>query len=271
MKRINLPYMEDTRRLSAALLDFLLPPRCPACNRRISDHHHLCGTCFADLHFISDPKCQCCGMSFDIQVGDDPLCAACLADPPPYDWAASAMVYDQQSKAGILRMKHAGSLEYGPHFARLLLRLLQERACAPDMFVPVPLHARRLFVRGFNQSAEIARHLVPLTGAVSLPTALVRRRNTPTQAGLTRRQRQRNVAGAFDLNPRTADRLKGKTVILIDDVMTTGATIDACVRALRKAKPATIGVLTLARTAQKPAGQAGQAAFSDADDLFTTF
>ncbi len=191
-------------------------------------------------------------MPFDIVVEDDPMCGACLGTPPLYDWAASALAYDKISKAAILRLKHAGALENAPHFARLLVRLLQEKDAQPEICIAVPLHARRLFQRGFNQSAEIARHLAPLIGAEALPLALSRHRNTPSQAGLTRRQRWHNVSGAFKLDPKYKEALKDKHIILVDDVMTTGATIEACCKALKKAKPASIGVVTLARVLPGP-------------------
>ena len=228
--------------------DFLLPPRCPLCDIRTGEHYTLCGTCFGKLAFVADPLCSSCGVPFDFKAtNDDQVCGDCLASPPPFDWAGSALLYNDASRPAILRLKHGEALEMAPWLATMIGRVLAAGGHDWDVIVPVPLHRRRLWRRGFNQSAEISRHLGHRIGASFEPGLLLRRRNTPSQGGLSRKARFRNLAGAFELAPDAKARLEGRRVLLVDDVLTTGATVQACARKLRRAGPAMIGVATAAR------------------------
>lgn len=229
--------------------DFLWPPQCLACRCPVSEPHGLCADCWRDVTFITPPLCRACGLPFDYDPGDM-LCAACLARPPAYHAARAVMRYDDVARKLILSLKHGDRQEGVPAFGRWLARAAGDVPAAGAVIVPVPLHRRRLFRRRFNQAALLALSLARVTGAVSIPDALVRHRATPSQGGLGRRGRFRNVRGAFALNPARRKRLAGRRVILVDDVLTTGATAEACARVLHHADATDISILTLARVVQ---------------------
>jgi ComF family protein len=175
------------------------------------------------------------------------LCAGCIIQPPVFAAARSAMLYDDASKRLVLGFKHGDRT----HPARALAAWMQRAGAAfwpgADLIVPVPLHRWRLFRRRYNQAALLARALSDLAGTPLLPDALLRLRPTPAQGHLSRKERQANVAGAFAVNPHYKAALAGKTVVLIDDVLTTGATANECSEVLLKAGAKVVNVLTLAR------------------------
>jgi ComF family protein len=179
----------------------------------------------------------------------DSRCALCIARPPPFARARAALLYDDGCRGLILSFKHGDRTDLAPVFARWLARAGAELLGDADLLVPVPLHRWRLFHRRYNQSALLARLLARTSGVPMLPDLLIRHRATPSQGGLGRRGRVRNVAGAFALHSRLARRADGRRVLLIDDVHTTGATLGECARLLRRAGAARVDVLTLARVA----------------------
>ncbi|GGF00192.1 hypothetical protein GCM10011611_02240 [Aliidongia dinghuensis] len=202
------------------------------------------------------------GLPFAYDAGVGVECAQCVAHPPVYGRARAVFAYDDQSRRLILAFKHADRLHGIPAFGQWLARSGAELLAEADLIVPVPLHWTRLFRRRFNQSALLARAAVAAWGerpnARSLkaprfaPDLLVRRRRTRSQGHLSRLQRAENVRGAFALKPK-AD-LTGKRVVLVDDVLTTGATIEACTRVLKRAGATQVDVLTLARAMRIPSG-----------------
>lgn len=243
-------------------VDFLLPPRCPLCDVRVGEHYALCGACFYELAFVSDPKCGQCGIPFEAGVAiGDTLCGDCVAAPPPFDVAVSPLLYDDASRRAILKLKHGEALELAPWLAKTMARAIKENNQRYDMVIPVPLHPRRLWKRGFNQSAELARHLAKHLDAKLSTGLLIRTKNTPTQGGLSRKARYRNLAGAFQVSAKGQANLAGLSVLLVDDVLTTGATIRACSRKLRQYRPRTIGVVTAARVHSRK--------YDDLNNLFT--
>ncbi len=247
-----MPPLVATRRAARGLLDLVLPPRCLACGGLVADPGTLCAGCWRGLAFHGPPACACCGLPFDHAAGEAARCAACLAAPPAYDRARAVLRYDDGSKGLILAFKHADRTDAAPAFARWLARAGQELLADCDLIAPVPLHWRRLFRRRYNQAALLALALAKLSGRPAAPDLLRRRRDTRPQGHLSRGQRQRNVAGAFALAPAWRPRIAGRRVLLLDDVMTTGATVEAAAQVLTRAGAAGVDVLTLARVVLAP-------------------
>jgi ComF family protein len=221
-------------------LDAVLPPRCISCGEIVGEAGVLCGACWQRITFIAPPFCQRCGLPFPHEA--EGLCAACIAAPPHYDRARAVFRYDAESRSLVIAFKHADKTHTAPAYGAWMRRagaaLLEEA----DLLVPVPLHWMRLFRRRYNQAALLAYAIDRRKVA---PDLLIRRRPTPSQGHLGRLARARNVAGAFAL--RRGASVEGKRIVLIDDVMTTGATVGECARVLRRAGAARIDVLTLAR------------------------
>jgi ComF family protein len=185
---------------------------------------------WSQVRFIEKPRCDGCGMPFEV----DPKsrCSACLADPFSFERARAACVYDDASRDLILRFKHGDRTEHAGLFARWIGRAAADVIEDADAVTPVPLHPLRLLSRRFNQAAEMARPLAATAGLEFLPDALIRTRQTGTQGGKTGKGRERNVKGAFAVPNDRRKGVKGRRILLIDDVMTTGATLEACAKAL---------------------------------------
>jgi ComF family protein len=233
------------------LLDWVLPPRCAGCGVIVGAGAGFCADCYAGLHFLGPPACVRCDRPFAQEQGDGALCGACIADPPRWDRGRAALAYGPLPRALVLRLKYGRRVALARLAARLMAPRLPMRdadgADASWVLVPVPLHRWRLWQRGFNQSVEIARALAAPEDVVMIPDALLRVRATPSLRGLGRAQRARAVRGAFAVNPRHAAQLRGAHVLLIDDVLTSGATADACTLALKRAGAARVELLVLAR------------------------
>ncbi len=235
------------RGLANAGLNAILPPRCFACGVTVERPGTLCPDCWEATRFISPPVCAACGLPFDFDLGPDALCGACTREPPVFDRARAVMAYDDLSKRLVLGFKHGDRTEAAPAFAGWMARAGAELIAAADVIAPVPLHWLRLFRRRYNQSALLARALAQASGRPVVADLLVRRRATPPQGRLSVAARQKNVAGAFAVKPARRADAKGRRVLLIDDVMTTGATVSACAKALRAGGAAGVDVLVLAR------------------------
>jgi ComF family protein len=240
---------DGARTLGTAILDWVLPPRCAGCGIIVGGGAGFCPECWQQLHFLGDPACAQCDRPFAQAQGPDALCGACIADPPRWDRGRAALLYGPLPRGLVLRLKYGRRVTLARLAARLMAAKLPPVDCdaQPWLLVPVPLHRWRLWQRGFNQSAEIARHLALEPGHVMVQDALIRTRSTPPLRGLGRKERSAAVRGAFAVNPRQAERLRGAHVILVDDVWTSGATMDACARTLRKAGAVRIELLVLAR------------------------
>jgi Predicted amidophosphoribosyltransferases len=197
------------------------------------------------IHFLDGPVCDGCGVPFDYDIGA--RCAACLARPRAFDRARAACLYDETSREPILKLKHADRTDLAPLMARWLSRAARDLVEDADAIAPVPLHRLRLLRRRYNQAAEVARALARLTGTPYLPDVLIRRRATDSQAGKSGSGRRRNVAGAFVVPPGRRERVAGLRILLVDDVLTTGATAEACARALKAAGAACVDLAVVAR------------------------
>jgi ComF family protein len=227
-------------------LDAVLPPRCVGCGEIVGEAGILCAQCWAGITFIAPPFCACCGLPFPHDGKG--LCAACAAATPHYDRARAVLRYDDASRGLVIAFKHADRTHTAPAYGAWMRRAGAELLDDADLLVPVPLHWWRLFRRRYNQAALLA---YAIDRARVAPDLLIRRRATPSQGHLGRTARARNVATAFVLR-RGAD-VTGKRIVLVDDVMTTGATVSECARVLRRAGAARIDVLTLARATREGA------------------
>ena len=207
----------------------------------------LTAEAWSKIRFIAEPLCEGCGAPFDYDRGPGVLCPACLSRRPAFDRARAACLYDEASRDLILKLKHADRTDLTGLLARWVARGAAEVLAEADAVLPVPLHRWRLLRRRYNQAAEIARPLARLSGVAYWPDPLVRRRATASQAGRSGDGRRRNVAAAFEVSPRWRSRIAGKRLVLVDDVLTTGATAEACARALKRAGAKEVHVLALAR------------------------
>ncbi len=227
------------------VLEFFLPRLCLFCGAAVGEEalQAVCPECEARIEWVISPLCPRCGLVFASREGGDRPCGECVTDPPPFDQARAATLYEGPSAAAIKRFKFAGQMAYLP----LMQSWLQQPHCLElvenaDLLAPVPLHPRRLKARGFNQSLLLAQAFSPKPLTREL---LLRSRYTVPQVGLNPRERRENVRGAFAVSEPEA--VKGKKILLIDDLYTTGATVRECARVLKRAGAAGIDVLTVAR------------------------
>ncbi|MDZ4736102.1 MAG: ComF family protein [Rhodospirillaceae bacterium] len=242
------------RRFGRAALDLVLPPRCLHCGIPVTGTVALCADCWSQVTFLGPPQCACCGRPFAEPAPPETLCGACLAQRPLYARARAVFRYDDASKGLIIAFKHGDRTDSVPALAQWLARAGETLIEDADLIVPVPLHWTRLFQRRFNQAAMLALALGRQSGKPVLPDALERRKRTPPQGRSSRDQRRRNVAGAFAVQRKHRPLVADRRVLLIDDVLTTGATIEACSRALLGAGASSIDVLTLARVVRGETG-----------------
>lgn len=238
------------RALWRAGLDLIFPPHALGGGAALANG--LPAEIWSRIRFLDGPVCDGCGAPFDYDQGEAARCAACMARPRAFQAARAACLYDEASRDPILKLKHADRLDLAPLFARWISRAARELLEQADAIAPVPLHRGRLLRRRYNQAAEIARPLSRLTGVPYLPDALVRHRATESQAGKSGSGRRRNVAAAFQVPAARAGRVAGKRVLLIDDVLTTGATLEGCARALKAAGAARVDVAVVARVKESP-------------------
>jgi ComF family protein len=235
------------RHLGRRALDIVLPPRCLACGTGVERQGALCAECWNRLTFIAPPWCACCGMPFEYRVEGEVLCGACIARTPVFDRARAVLAYDDGSRPLVLSFKHGDQTYAAGAYGGWLARAGAELLDGADLLVPVPLHRWRLFRRRYNQAALLAQAVGRSAGIAVIPDLLVRRRRTPSQGGLDRAERRRNVRTAFAVHPRRSGQVRGRAIVLVDDVMTTGATLSECARVLKRAGAARVDVLTLAR------------------------
>jgi len=240
-------YQEKRQDRLLQIIDMVLPPRCVITGQAVDIQGMISPEAWKDLGFISDPFCVSCGMPLEFEVEKNSACVSCISEPPAFDTARSALIYNDVSKSIILRFKHADQIHIVHSFTPWLKRAGEEMLAGADILVPVPLHRYRLLRRRYNQAALITRALSTSTGITCLPDAMLRKRATPSQGHLRYGERQKNVHNAFAVNTKHALKLAGKTIVLVDDVYTTGATVKECAKTLLRAGVAKVHVLTLAR------------------------
>lgn len=227
------------------LADTLVPPLCLACHAPLAVQDAICPECWRRIDFIRPPLCDRMGLPLPFDPGGRAISAAAAAHPPDYDRARAVARYDGVMREMIHAFKYSDRHDATHLFGRWLMEAGKELLAEADTIVPVPLNRFRLLARRYNQSALMARELARLTGRAYDPMCLVRARRTIPQFGLTRAQRDDNVRGAFTVADHARERLRGKRIVLVDDVITTGATVGACARALKRAGAAAVDVLAL--------------------------
>src|SRR3954451_2820553 len=227
-------------------LDIALPTLCVSCREPV-DGEGVCAKCWAKLSFIARPFCPRLGIPFVYDPGPDMLSMEAIAAPPAYTRARAAVRYDEVARTLVHALKYQDRTDLAPPMGRWMARAGRERLAGADMLVPVPLHGRRGWSRRYNQSGALARVIADQSGANLLSEALRRIRPTQQQIGLSRTQRASNVQGAFAVAADRQSAIQGRRFVLIDHVLTSGATVDACARALLRAKAASVDVLVFAR------------------------
>lgn len=247
--RSHLPIAATLDRLRASLIDTLYPPRCLACSEPTDAPHGLCPTCWRDTDFIAGPACRSCGLPLLGEAGPDDICETCERHPPAWNRGSAAFLYRGAGRSMVLAFKHGDRLDLTRPLARWMAQRGQPLLEAADMIAPVPLHWRRLLKRRYNQSAELAKALSALSGTTAVLDLLSRSRSTGSQEGRNRNERFSNQAGAFRVPARHMAQIQGKHILLVDDVLTTGATLTACTEALSTAGAKQVDVIVAARVA----------------------
>jgi ComF family protein len=238
------------KKAGIGILEFLLPSRCPGCGDKLQSHGYLCPKCWGNLTPLARPFCDTCALPFEFETDDNSQCGACLQSPPAFDWARAAVTYDELGRSLVIRLKYGGTTSYIPAMARMMAGAAIGRQI--DVVMPVPLHRRRLLSRRFNQSQLLAQALSRENGIPYDGFSLKKKRATKSQGGLNRKERFHNVRASFSVeNPRAVE---GKHILLVDDVLTTGATAEACTKALKKAGASEVGVVAFARVGKPVAG-----------------
>jgi predicted amidophosphoribosyltransferase len=230
----------------APLVDLVFPPRCPLCGDSIAAQTGLCSRCWGELAVPGDPACASCSRPFGDGIPDGFICAPCLAEPPRHDGIAAATLYNEASRKLVLSLKHGNRIPLAPLMGGMTaarLAFLDESWTV----VPVPLHRWRIRRRGYNQSAKLARTICAASGAKLVVDLLERRKATPSVGGLDKQAPRRVLSGAIRVDARHGARISGARTVLVDDVLTSGAASDACVRVLKRAGAAEVVIACFSR------------------------
>ena len=242
-----LPITQEARRWGRGLLDALLPPQCLGCDAPVQASAPFCAPCFARVTFITAPCCPACGLPFLHADHATPHCPTCQDARPPWNQARAALLYDDQIRPIILRLKHNDRPELAAPLGVMMARAGAALLANAQLLVPVPLHPARLRARRYNQAALLATAVSRLTHIPTALDALVRTRPTQPLGTLSAERRRAAVEGVFAVRRGKTPKLQGAAILLIDDVLTSGATAAACTRALHAAGAARVDLLVAAR------------------------
>jgi ComF family protein len=238
------------KRIISHITKLIFPQTCLICNQ-IIDNGNFCAKDWSELHFLQKPACNICFQPFEFRIDDEALCGKCLQKRPKYFKAISVWAYNEQSRIIIARFKYYDQINLAKYFSELMLKQAQEIFPEIDFIVPIPLHKLRIIKRKYNQAAILAKNIAKLSDKKLILDLLVRTKNNQPQASLDQRMRHKNVRGIFRTKEKYLTKIKGKNILLIDDVITTGATIESCAQELKSAKANRIYTLTLAKTIAK--------------------
>lgn len=244
--------MATVRPVFLRIADLVYPPICLGCGVMTGRHGAVCPSCWSGIRFIERPYCEALGIPFSYDPGQGMLSAQAIANPPVFDRLRAAAIFDDTARSMVHGLKYRDRSDLVPTMAAWMRRAGGELLDGCDAIVPVPLHRTRFALRRYNQAAELARHVARQAGRTYLAGALVRTRRTRHQVGLTLRAREDNVRAAFAVPAGHEPDVAGKRLVLIDDVYTTGATVSAATRALKKAGAAEVSVLTFAMALAGP-------------------
>lgn len=230
--------------VARGVLGLIYPPQCIHCTAAVESPHSLCPACWASMPLIAEPVCARLGTPFQVDYGPDMLSPAAIADPPRFDRARAVALHEGAARALVSRLKFSDRQDLARSMGAMMARVGASLLHDADAVLPVPMHRGRLWQRRFNQSALLARDVAERSGKAFWPDALLRVRRTPPQVGLRREQRRQNLVGAIEANDAYRGHLPGAHLVVIDDVRTTGSTLNACAHILRKAGAARIDVIT---------------------------
>ncbi|ABR61340.1 ComF family protein [Sinorhizobium medicae] len=240
------------RRLAALAINLVFPPVCCGCGRLTGDARAVCPSCWAKIPLIERPYCEVLGMPFTFDPGEGAVSPEAIANPPVFDRLRSAAIHEGIVRDLVHGLKYRDRTDLAPMMAEWMIRAGDGAVAAADMIVPVPLHAFRLWRRKFNQAAELARFVAKHSARTYRPDVLRRTKRTSRQVGLGARAREANVRGAFSVPEGLRREVAGKRIVLVDDVYTTGATVTAAARALKRAGAGDVTVLTFAMAVSGP-------------------
>jgi ComF family protein len=235
------------KKLVKKYLETIFPKTCLICNKIIANGS-FCIDDWHKLHFLQNPACDICYQPFEIKTDDKTVCGKCLAKRPEYFKAISVLSYDKNSRTLITKFKYFDQTKLARYFSKLMLKQAQYILSDIDFITPVPLHKFKIVSRKYNQSALLAKNIAFLSHKKLLLDLLIRTKNSKPQASLSQKMREKNVVGIFTVRQKYFKTIKGKNILIIDDVITTGATVDSCCKALKKFGAKKIYVLTLAKT-----------------------
>ncbi|MCW5719447.1 MAG: ComF family protein [Bauldia sp.] len=239
-------------RAARSVARLAMPPHCLACAAAVEADGALCPSCWSGFALIDRPYCERLGAPLPFDTGPGALSPEAIASPPPFGRLRAVALYDQTARRLVQGLKYDDHLDLAPWMGSWMARAGAEVIVGAEIIVPIPLHRMRLWRRRFNQSAALASVIGRLSGKPVAVDALRRQRATRRQVGLGRNERALNVRGAFAVNARSGEPIAGRNVLLVDDVYTTGATVEAATRVLRRAGAAEVDVLVFARVAQQP-------------------
>lgn len=236
-----------SRRGLEEVVGLVYPPSCIACQAATAEAQALCARCWAGIGFIERPYCERLGTPFEVDLGPGLVSPAAIADPPVFARARAVCRFDGAARELVHRLKYGDRTELALTLGRMMAQAGHELLAEADFIVPIPLHRTRLWTRRFNQAAALAQVLAQHSGVAFGPAALARVKRTKQQIGLTRPQRAENLQGAFKVLPGMKPLVEGRRILLVDDVLTTGATVNAAARALLRAGATEVDILTFAR------------------------